>query len=1347
MKYTNLLLLIFFFFIYKTKASIIDNYIVNYYNVENGLPNNSITRIITDDKGYIWYASSKGVCKYDGKNYQYLQSSEKYQELLSDDIETIYHGIDDILWVGTKSGGFSSYDIKKDIFKNYNNLLKEKLEGRNRTQLRVTSIFQAKDGTLYVGTWASGFFVINASLKKIIDYKDINRPILSIQIDNQKNVWFSSGEKWFRYDHKRFKEFKNKKITWINTICYDDKRDLFYIGDFNGVFMFSKEDFEVQKIDSQLSFGLVNALKIDNQGRLWAGSWRDGLFQSNPERSEFSKIDLLPLNENNENYEGITDIHIDKNKNIWIATIHGGVIKLSENKGINKIANHSKLNIGLEDNNINAICVDAKDNWWIGTKNGGLSYKKKGSKRFETLPSTKGIRISAFIEVDNKMYVGTPKGLLIFDTHNIKKEPKFHTSFKLKKIKALYVDDTNNLWIGLQQNGLGKINLNDKFAVDNITYYNSQQEGKLFLDTDRVEQICRGANNSIWLGSFNGIFKYEAEEDKFKAINLRDHLKYASKVITSFKTSEDGKRLFIGVSDGLLALKIVNEEVEYDHFYNKEAGLESEYINAIVLENEKYIWLGHSKGISRIDTEKKSVINFSKEYGVDISSINYNSSFSHKDMIYFGGEKGMIIFSPGYVSIPQHSPSVTFTSLQVDNQFVEVGKPIEDAVILHESLPFTKQIHLNYKHKVSVISFTPTDFEDNKNITYYYRIKGISDKWINNHNSQQITITQLNSGNYTLEVKVTRQGLEFGPINSLIINITPAPWWSTTAKVIYFILIVVILYSIYSFLLRKQALENKLKIARLEKEKEKEIIDIKMLFFTNVSHEIRTPLTLINSPLEDLINDIQLSPLHKRRLSIMKKNTDKLLQLVNQLLDFRKLENNKLQLNEAYYSISALLNDQYQEFSSYAQAQQIEFKYNNNLDVEKRYLFDREKIVTIINNLLSNAFKFTSKGGKIELSIQNINQDELEIIVKDNGCGIPEQEQNKIFQRYYQVNDKELGQQGGTGIGLFLVKTFVKAHKGKLILESEKNQGSKFIIQLPLKSKKEETQEDFSKEQNQKFMEENLVIQNKTSYLSSKKYNLLLVDDNPDILEYLMETFSSEYKIFSANNGRKAFDIALENEVDLIISDIMMPIMNGIDFCKQLKVNDKTAHMPVLLLTAKTTLENELEGLESGANDYIRKPFNSKIILQKVKRILQQRDLTLAFYQQQLKPSSKINEPQFINEKLPSIDNEFLSKAISFVEDNIENDALTVNFLGDYLCMSQPTLYRKIKKLTNQSIVAFIRSIRLKKAAELLLSTADSEIIVAEKVGINDVRYFRKEFEKQYNFSPISYKDNIYINS
>jgi len=723
--------------------------------------------------------------------------------------------------------------------------------------------------------------------------------------------------------------------------------------------------------------------------------------------------------------------------------------------------------------------------------------------------------------------------------------------------------------------------------------------------------------------------------------------------------------------------------------------------------------------------------------------MNINSVIGYSGKILFGGTNGLVLFDPNMIEVFQEPPQLRFTQLKINNQLIETGGVYLKRIILEKGLVYTDDLRLNHKEKVFSIGFYPSDFNGSEHLIFRYRLRGLHDNWIVDQGESELSFTGLRAGKYSLEIQGSRDNINFGNRASLGIKITPHPLKSPIAIIIYVLIFCAAFAFFWVQYRNKVKLENKLTIAKVEKEKEQEINEAKLTFFTNISHEIRTPLTLILAPVTELLSLNEISKNVRNKLFTVESNANRLLRMINQLLDFRRANRGLLTLAVYTGDFMRFANEIYSSFKGMAESKNIQYKFNTT-PKEFRFSFDKDKIEIVIYNLLSNAFKYTPKNGKITFSIKAQN-DSCIISIKDSGKGIPESELDKIFDRFYQAKSIDSAKVMGSGIGLSLTKSIVELHQGNITVNSEINKGTEFIITIPVQmvpstetSKITEAFETKLPEGSVKDLSTGM-IDNKEIISSSTETDqmILIVDDNEEIRNYLESIMELEYEVLLAENGNVAIEIASEKIPDLVICDIMMPVMDGIEFSKLLKSQIATSHIPIILLTAKTSTVHEIEGLlSSGADDYIKKPFNPEILKSRVYSLLENRKK----FSEHL-----MNKVRFkpVDNEVENFEEQFIRKAMNYVEEHITIEDFGIEELTDYLCMSQSTLYRKIKSLTGHSISAFIRSVRVKSAAEIILKEDEKLTHVAYMVGFNDYKYFKKCFQKQFGCLPSEYRSKI----
>jgi signal transduction histidine kinase/ligand-binding sensor domain-containing protein/DNA-binding response OmpR family regulator len=1307
------------------------NYIMEYITTSQGLPHDYVTSIISDDHNVKWMGTENGLAKYNGYNFETIKPGKSYKKLKNENIEVLFKDKSNIIWIGTKSGGISSLDVRNNTIKNYNHLLST---GKNGA-LNITAIAADDTGNIWIGTWEDGVFVINPNSDKLIKHIKIKSIINCIIKDNNSNIWISYYQTLSKFNTSG-ENLKNYNLkTNLSDIILDSKRNKIWIGTATSTKL-RYYDFKTQKIDSVeigVSTEFYKTLSLDAKNRLWIGTWGKGLYRSNDDLTKFSRIELVSPNSGkiNTNYRTILKIHHDKNNQIWVATANGGVVKLIEGKGfknVNEIINTGSLNGDL---NFTAIFKN-KNSLFVGTLNNGL-YVGTSFADLKPIPEIGLTKILALYEHDNKLYIGSKTSLYIYDL--LLKKITFSNK-KIVKATAFHVDNTNTLFIGTQQNGLAIVPLKDIKSAQAYTFYSDLKQGIYKIESNRITAIQEDSKGNIWVGTYNGLHLYDRAKRKFSAQSLLINDKLPSVIINSIALKNDN--IWLGTPSGLVKLVYENKKLSIKDKLTNEEGLNSDFICAITFDAKSNVWLSTKTEIVKYNEQKHFFISYGENAGVKTTSFN-NRSFCNfeNNLLYFGGIDNITYFNPNEISNNYSVTEVIFTSLRVNNSIIQYPTEKGENKIIDKNFSYVDNVQLTHHDKFFSIGFITNDFLGKLNVKYRYKLEGYQNNWLDLQNQNEINFAGLNSGKYILKVSATRDNQTWSKPKSIVIEILNSPWKSSWALLVYTIIFLLCLYYFLQFYNDRLKLKNNLEIARNDKEKEIELSELKLNFFTNISHEFRTPLTLIISPLNELMENPEVSPKVAKKLSVIDRNANRLLNLINQLLDFRKAEYGLLQLNASKGNIVRFSKEVHLYFNEMAKSKGIKYKFKHS-EEEILFPFDRNKIEIVLCNLLSNAIKYCSAGDKITIEIAK--KDEYCIIsVKDTGLGMEADYLDKIFDHFYQIKSAESTEMIGSGIGLSFSKKIIELHYGTIEVKSKINSGTEFIIKLPLNLNYDDGEIDttFINTDNIKAYDTNWnenQIENLS--ISTKEITLLLIDDNQDILDYLKDILSDSYTILMANNGNEGFKIASTEIPDLIVSDVMMPGKDGITLCKELKSQIITSHIPIILLTARSSTVFEIQGLQTGADDYITKPFNPTIIKARIASLLENRKKirTLLLNKIQFEPTVTEIEKDINTESA------FIHKAILLVEKNIQNSSFSIDNMVEDLNMSQSTLYRKIKSLTGLSLTSFIRSIRLKKAAHLILTEDLNLSQVAYEVGFNDYKYFKISFEKQFKCLPSKYR-------
>lgn len=1308
------------------------NYIMEHITTKQGLPHEFVTSIISDDLNVKWIGTENGLAKYNGYNFDNIKPGKGYTKLKNENIEVLYKSKDDVIWIGTKSGGISSIEIKTNIIKNYNHLIGNgKKDGIN-----VKAIASDNKGNIWIGTWEDGVFVINPSQNKLIKHIKQKSVIMSIIADKQSNIWVSFYQTLAKYNSNGnlIKQFNLK--TNLTDLLLDKKRNKIWVGTSANTTKLYSFDFQSQKIDSietGVKTDFYKTLSLDSKNRLWIGTWTKGLYRSNVDLSCFNKIELVTPNSTKmgSNYSTILKVHHDKNNQIWVATANGGIVKLIEGKEFNNASEIIKSESLNGDLNFSAVFKN-QTKLFVGTLNNGI-YSGTNFTDLKPISEIGPTKIISLYEQQNKLFVGTKTHFYVYDLTQNKVIFKHK---KLFKATTFFIDKNNILYIGTQQNGIAIVPLKDIQNESAYVYYNDLKEGKYKIESNRITAIQEDSKGNIWVGTYNGLHLFDKKNQTFNAKKLNINKQLPSVIINSIAIKNN--KIWLATPSGLVQLEYQNNQLLLKNQLDKDDGLNSDFICSMTFDDRSNIWLSTKTEIIKYNEIEHSFISYDENNGIKTTSFNARSFFNFENkIVFFGGVDNLTYFNPAKINTQNPTPEVIFTNLRVNNSVIGVPNETNDHEIIDKNFSYVDRIKLDHNENFFSIGFITNDFAGKLNTKYRYKLDGYQDKWFEIQHQNEINFAGLESGEYVLKISATRDNQNWSEPKNLVIEVSPSPWSSVWAIMLYAIITIVSIYYILKIYNDQLQLKNNLQIAQKDKEKEMELSEMKLNFFTNISHEFRTPLTLILSPLNELLENPELSPKVSKKLSVIDRNANRLLNLINQLLDFRKTEYGLLQLNVSKGNIVRFSKEVHLYFNELAKTKDIKYKFKQNVD-EILFPFDRNKIEIVLCNLLSNAIKYCNAGDKITLEINQLENCCI-ISVQDTGLGMEADYLDKIFDYFYQIKSAESTEMIGSGIGLSFSKKIIELHRGTIEVKSEINKGTAFIIKLPtnIKYYDGEINSNFINTDNIKAYD-TTKIENKIENLNikSKDNTILLIDDNQEILDYLKDILGETYTVFTANDGDEGFQIASNEIPDLIVSDVMMPGKDGIALCKELKSQITTSHIPIILLTARSSSVFEIQGLQTGADDYITKPFNPTIIKARIASLLENRKKirTVLLNKIQFEPT------QSEIEKDNNTESAFIHKAILLVENNLQNSNFSIENMVDELNMSQSTLYRKVKSLTGLSLTSFIRSIRLKKAAHLILIEDLNLSQIAYEVGFNDYKYFKISFEKQFDCLPSKYK-------
>ncbi|WP_369047973.1 response regulator [Tenacibaculum sp. UWU-22] len=1320
-------LYIFFLLIYYIGLGQNNNskYLINYISTKEGLPHNYVSQVVSDSLNMKWIASENGLIKYDGNDFTVIKPSAKYPGIKNENIETLFLDKKNNLWIGTKSGGLSRLDIKHNKLENFNDILL-----KNQT-LKVRAIIEDSKGYIWVGTNDSGLFIINPKTRELVKYFPF-KSVLSLYRDSHNNIWVANENILKKYNpsENTFTNYNvGENIISIRDLVEDTSRNCLWIATatkkFHNNMLLKKFDFKTQTIQSiktNISTYFFSSFYLDESNRLWIGTWGQGLYRSNKNLSAFKQVKLVYANNSKktDNYNIILDIHEDQNKVLWISCDFGGIVKLTKGKGFMNLSKEINDN-ALEQNLITEAIYKDQDIALLGTLRNGL-FLGKNFKNLKQSDKIKIGKISSIFKYKDYFFIGAMSSLYILN-----RSGKIIASLpEIPKATCYFLKNDNEIWVGTQQKGLVRLNISSitqPTIVKQYVYGSSNNIG-----SNRITGIVQDTNKNIWIGSYSGIQLYNPDSDNFIRQNqlTKENLPAIVNAILIYQ-----KHIWLCTPGGLYKLHTDNNVLKIDQKISAKDGLTNDFICAAT-SSENHLWFTTLTNLVKYDFKNNSFSEYGSSEGVYISQFNIRSIFKDtKNIIYVGGTDNLIYFNPHNISDEKPlNREIVLTHLRIDNTTVTPNDTIYGKQIIDKDFSYVKKLKLPSKVKSFSIGFINNDFGKGVSPLYKYKLVGYHNEWVYTKSQNEVNFVGLSPGKYELLLSSSNDSKHWTNPKKIDIQIQYAALLNPLAYIIYAIILLTLISWIFHIILKQSKLKTQLK-------RDQELSEAKFTFFTNISHEFKTPLTLILAPLKDLMAYENNTPEAYEKLISIDKNATRLLRLINQLLDFRKAGHGLLKLRVSKGNIVRFTNEVYLYFKEQAELKNITYTF-----IEKKehisLLFDRHKMEIVLSNLLSNAFKYTNKGGKITLKI-NADDEYCTIKLTDSGIGMSKDSINKIFDHYFQIEDLKSYDNMGTGIGLTFSKKIIELHHGLIEVESKPNKGSVFTIKLPLETNLYKSEEKDNKYKNSDKIENYEKLPEPGSLkINNKENTVLVVDDNDEIRDYLKKLLNVDYNILEAENGLEALSVAKNKKCDLILCDVMMPKMDGLTACKELKSNIGTSHIPIILLTARSANVYEIKGLNIGADDFISKPFDPYVVKARIASALKNRAKLRDYFLNKIR-----FEPTVIEDEQNDTESIFLQKVINAIEDNLLNDDFGIDSLTDICFMSQSTLYRKIKSLTGLSLTGFIRSIKLKKAAEMILTEDISLSEISTATGFNDYKYFRVSFIKQFGCLPSKYKEKI----
>jgi signal transduction histidine kinase/ligand-binding sensor domain-containing protein/DNA-binding response OmpR family regulator len=1374
MNYLNKIFLLFLFasiFLLAQKKDIQFEHLT----VDEGLSSNTVLCFLQDSRGFLWIGTYDGLNKYDGYEFKVFKNSqedslsisdnmvnalcedkygniwagcgwggglnkfnrltEKFTRYLpdpnnsssisSDRIKSIASEKSGNLWIGTDGGGLEYFELDKEIFHHYKHNPSDPFSISSNT---INPVFVDKNDFVWIGTLKSGLNKFIKEKSNFISYKNSSDPnsisgnqIAEIFEDKLGYLWIGTRDgglnqfdpltykfKHFRHDPKNPNSISEDYVWAI----YGNSDGMIWIGTYNlGINLLDTktETFtRYRKIfnDSKsLSDDAVYSIYEDRSGIGWFGTWSGGINKYDRKKEKFITYSHIPGNPNSLSNGSVYTIYKDGNADLWVGTDIGGLTRIKEqaNKFTHYFHDPNNPN-SISSNAVFSICEDKDGNLWIGTDDAGINKFDRTTNKFQ----------------------------------RFKNDPNNPNSIDGEKISQVFCDSYGDLWIALSSNGIDKL----KRGESNFIHYRNDSSDPKSVSSQLVYIIYEDKEGNLWIGTHgDGLMLYNRKTDNFSFYrhnpgNYSVSLSYDA--VSSLCEDENGI-LWIG-TNGAGCNRFDRVKNQFKHFREKD-GLANDVVNGILSDNKGNLWISTGKGISKFNIKTESFTNYVTKDGLQGSDFNGRAYFkSRNGEMYFGGSNGLNRFHPDEIIENPFIPPIVITDFQILHKPVAVGyDSIWGRTILEKSISETELIELKHYDNIISLEFAALDFHSPEKNQYAYMLEGFDNHWIHTSAKERtITYTNLDPGAYTLKVKGSNNDGVWNEAGATLRIIIHPPWWATWwSYILYgFVFILAFVTSTRIYLYRHR-LRTQLTLEQEHAKKLEEVDKMKSNFYANISHEFRTPLMLILGPVEKLASKLADEE-SKKQTGLIKGNAKRLLNLINQLLDLSRLEAKKLNLNASLSNIANYVKGLVKEFESIAEQRDVSLK----LIIEKESIdayFDKEKMERIITNVMSNAIKFTPEGGRITVKLSETSHNEVEIIVRDSGIGIPKNELEKIFDRFYQVDGSYTREHEGTGIGLALTKELVELHKGQILIDSVEGNWTEVKFYFPLgrdhltdseicessefELSKFETAEDFEIHESvsEDTVDENLI----------DKTIVLIVEDNPDVRDYVKDDLKDIYHVEEAANGEQGFRKAQKCIPDLIVSDIMMPKMDGYEMTRKLRQDEKTSHIPIILLTTKSDRDSKLEGLGLGADDYLTKPFDTQELLARIKNLIETRKIL----QQKFGAGTVVlQKPE--KEKLSCLDQQFLDRVMIVIDQHLAEEEFSIEEFGKDVGMSRSQMHRKLKALTGKSTSLYLRTVRLAKAKQLIENQKGTISEISYQVGFASPAYFSRCFKEEFGYTP-----------
>ena len=1335
-------------------------------NIDNkqGLSQNGVVSMFQDKGGYMWLGTNYGLNRYDGVRIKSYYRGNSYNDLCGNMILSILQDSVGNIWIATIEG-ISVFNPVSEKFYNLSKYISNSNDVCSHTILSMRLIDNEIFASSNEGLWRinPGSKLFNDEVAKVFCASDSRQKVIpyikltSIKIyskDKHNNYWITANNhvmstkiiknRLLVIDDIKLNEFNEEEI---NVIYRDNFANIWAGTKGQGLYKIFevKGKYNVAKInpDKNITFSIVSDIYQDKQSDLWISTRSEGMFRL--PKNELQKNNCTPIKFTNHNIlsSNIRCFYKSHDNTFWIGTLGNGVF--AHNAQGLKFKNY-QLSKDVSNSSINYTRTITKDSYnrlWFGTLFKGLYvFDQNNQKIIKSLMPEKSI--FALTVIDNAHYlIGASDGLYLASyTKDAFKVDKMNTNNLINGTVFSICKHANNIWIG-SSIGFISFTLTNDYKINNIVKY----KNKLLSDTKSQNTIrivtYDGKTNSVWIGGeTSGLVRAQLNENgeinKFIAITNNNKTSIA-KYICDIHIGNNN--YWIGSRNGLIHLKITESSKYKAAIYTTQNGLPSNLVQSVRSDKSGNLWLGTIRGLVRFNKKTHEYINYNAQDGIQDLEFSEHSAFVDTDgTMYFGGINGVSAFIPRNLHTDHFVEPVIISELYVNGNNANERRESFDS----------KGLKLSYSENNIKIHFISNNYINPSKCKYAYMLEGVDNDWVyTTADKKWAEYLSLPSGKYTFKVKASNEdGIWMTNHTNFYFEVKPSFWLSFPGLLLLALIFAGLVY-LLKFYIEKREREKSRKLLKKQfHEQNEKINQAKLQFFINISHEIRTPLTLILCSIENLIQNLKFNKEQEKEVGIIDKNVNRILKLSNELLEIRKIETGKYQLNVQEGDIVGFVKDITLTFESLALKQGIELTMESDT-ASIQLWFDANALEKIISNLITNALKYTKRDGTILIKINSLqNKDFLEISVVDNGIGIEKENLTKIFDHFYHLGGNKDSYENGFGIGLFLIKNLIELHKGTISVSSELHKGSVFTITIPTNDaiftndekadkvlwsaerptilSRHENGDDMVQE-----IEEESSNKGEGEFVESKP-TVLYVDDNVELLENISSYLADSYTVLLAQNGQIGFEMANEHQPDVIISDVVMPVMDGLELCYKLKNDINTSHIPVILLTARGDSDSQYQGIESGADHFIPKPFNIKLLSLTIKNLIESREKLRMLFQ-----NSKYEEVPEITTN--SKDKDFMDKLLKYVDEHIGEDELNIQSIADNFSMSRSTFFRKIKAITGATGKDFIDTIRLKKAMKLLIGSDLNISEVAYDTGFSSPQYFTKWFKLQCQMSPTEY--------